>query len=109
METVVAEVDLAVEAEAVVAAVVTVEVAAVSGAEPEVVVALDAGALEDVDGEDPPAVVDAVVVGAAQRRSSLSHIVTQECSSHVERRTRLLPVIWCLDQRCTARRGFQST
>lgn len=75
-----------VDAEAVGASVTVADEVAL-GAEAE-------GASEDavvlVDGvvEDPLAVVDAVVAGAEQRLSSLSPIVTKECSSHVERRTR---------------------
>lgn len=98
---------VAVDAEAVEASVTVADEVA-SGAE-AVGASEDAAVLVDVVVEDHPAVVDAGVAGAEQRRSSLSPIVTKECSSHVERRTRLSPVIWYLDQKSTARRGSQST
>lgn len=75
-------------------------------AEVSVVAAVDEASEDVVEaGADPLAVEDEVVVVAEPRLSSLSHIVTRECLSHVERRTRLSPVIWYLDRKCTARRG----
>lgn len=90
--------------------VVTEEAGADSAVAAEVV--SDAEALaEEGDSAAVDAVVPGAVVaaGAEQRPSSLSHIVTKECSSHVERRMRWSPVTWYPDQRFTERRGFQST